>query len=138
MGRTNLHKAAFDGNAERVKELLKKGADPNARDKYGWTPLHKAASRCSVDVVKLLLERKPKRADPNIKNKYGTTPLHTAAYEGRVEVVELLLVYGADPTVKDKDRRTPLDLARAEGHSKVVSVIEEWLRRGGGPSRRRF
>jgi ankyrin repeat protein len=43
MDRTDLHKAALLGNAERVKELLKKGADPNTQDKYGRTPLHKAA-----------------------------------------------------------------------------------------------
>jgi ankyrin repeat protein len=60
------------------------------------------------------------------------------ALRGLVDVVRLLLVYGADPTVEDEDGRTPLDLARAEGRRKVVSVIEKWLRRGGGPSRRRF
>ncbi len=111
MGWTDLHKAAFVGDVERVKELLKKGADPNAQDEKGQTPLHEAA------------------------------------FWGRVGVVKLLLVYGAGPTVKDKDRNTPLDLARAkgrhevvsvEGRRKVVSVIEEWLRRGGGPSQRRF
>ncbi len=47
-------------------------------------------------------------------------------------------MYGADPTVKDEDGKTPLDLARAKGRRKIVSVIEEWLRRGGGPSQRRF
>jgi ankyrin repeat protein len=52
--------------------------------------------------------------------------------------VKLLLEYGADPTVKDEDGRTPLDIARAEGRRKVVSVIEKWLRRRGGPPRRRF
>jgi len=102
MDQTDLHKAAYEGDAEKVKELLKKGADPN------------------------------------IKDEKGRTPLHEAAYWGRLDVVRLLLVRGADPTVKDKDGRTPLDLARAEGRREVVSVIEEWLRRRGRPSRRRF
>ncbi len=43
MGRTDLHKAALLGDVERVKELLKKGADPNIKDKKGRTPLHEAA-----------------------------------------------------------------------------------------------
>jgi ankyrin repeat protein len=64
MGRTNLHKAAFAGDVERVKELLKKGADPNTKDKKGRTPLHAAAYKGHVEVVKLLLEH---GADPNIK-----------------------------------------------------------------------
>ena len=55
MDRAALHRAALAGNVERVKELLKKGANPNTQDKYGWTPLHKAALRGHVDVVKLLL-----------------------------------------------------------------------------------
>jgi ankyrin repeat protein len=51
MDRTALHKAALAGDAERVKELLKKGADPNAQDKDGYTPLHKAAEKGHVEVV---------------------------------------------------------------------------------------
>jgi ankyrin repeat protein len=85
--------------------------------------------------VKLLLEH---GADPNTQDEYGDTPLHWAAFGDNVEVVKLLLEYGADPTVKDKDGRTPLDLARVKGRREVVSVIEEWLRRGGGPPQRRF
>ncbi len=63
MGQTDLHKAALLGDAEKVKELLKKGTDPNIRDEKGQTPLHIAASGGNVDVVKLFLER---GADPNI------------------------------------------------------------------------
>ena len=60
---TDLHSAAFEGDAERVRELLKKGADPNVRDEDGDTPLHDAASVGHVNVVRLLLEH---GADPNI------------------------------------------------------------------------
>jgi serine/threonine-protein phosphatase 6 regulatory ankyrin repeat subunit C len=64
MGWTDLHEAALAGGAERVKELLKKGADPNTQDKKGRTPLHWAAYIGHFDVVELLLKH---GADPNIK-----------------------------------------------------------------------
>jgi ankyrin repeat protein len=51
--------------------------DPNIKNKYGETPLHKAAFGGRVDVVKLLLEH---GVDPNTQDKYGRTPLHEAAY----------------------------------------------------------
>ena len=97
--------------------------------------MYEAASEGRLDVVRLLLKR---GVDPNIQDQYGDTPLHIAAHGGHDDVVKLLLEYGADPTVKDKDGRTPLDLARAEGRHEVVSVIEKWLRQGGGSSQRRF
>ncbi|MFZ8809680.1 MAG: ankyrin repeat domain-containing protein, partial [Pyrobaculum sp.] len=43
MDQTDLHKAALAGDAERVKELLKKGTNPNTKDEKGRTPLHMAA-----------------------------------------------------------------------------------------------
>jgi ankyrin repeat protein len=83
MGWTDLHKAALEGDVERVKELLKKGTGPNAQDEKGRTPLHIAAYKGHVDVVKLLLVY---GADPTVKDKDGKTPLDLARAEGRREV----------------------------------------------------
>ena len=134
MGWIDLHLAAAVGDVNLVKELLEKGANPNAKDRFNQTPLHFAARHGHVEVVKLLLEYK---ADPNAKDKDSVTPLHAAASNGRVDVVKLLLEYGADPKVEDKDGDTPLDLARKRGHREVVFLIEEWLRRGEKPPQQR-
>jgi cytohesin len=154
MGWTDLHSAASAGDVERVRELLKKGANPNVRDEFGYTPLHWAAYEGHVDVVKLLLKhganlnardedgwtplhRAASRghvevvklllehgADPNIKGA-GYTPLHVAAYVGYVEVVKLLLEHGADPNIKNKSGSTPLHFAAFEGHVDVVRLLLE-------------
>lgn len=53
-----------------VAELLKLGADPNAADKEGWTPLHVAAWKGYLCHVDMLLER---GADVTLENKQGLT-----------------------------------------------------------------
>jgi len=67
-GQTNLHFAAKNGHIRMVKQLVKKGANVNAIDSYGETPLHEASS---VDVVKFLIEN---GADNTIKNNMDQTP----------------------------------------------------------------
>jgi hypothetical protein len=90
-----------------VKLLLERGADPNAKNKDGKTPLHVAAIRGSVDVARLLLQY---GVDPNVQDERGRTPLHVAAIRGRVDVVRFLLEHGANPNARDKDGMTPLHL----------------------------
>jgi hypothetical protein len=61
-----------DAQAATVACLIEAGADPNALDKNGVTPLHRAVrTRCAA-AVKALLEG---GADPRRKNKNGSTPM---------------------------------------------------------------
>jgi hypothetical protein len=117
--------AARGGDAARVRELLRKGANVNARTENGITPLHWAAFWGHVDFVRLLLEH---GAEVNAREENGWTPLHVAALTGHAEVARLLLERGADPSIRDRDGRTPLDAAREKGHKEVVRVIEEYER----------
>ena len=69
--------AAWDGNIEAVKQHLDAGADLNAKEEDGETPLHAAVFKGHKEIVELLIE---KGADVNAKAGFGSTPLHDAAF----------------------------------------------------------
>jgi ankyrin repeat protein len=131
---SELHGAImYNPNIQAARLLLDRGAAVDARDEWGRTPLHWAASTGYIKAVELLLDR---GADINAKDNdglgsgtgswrqgYGRTPLHYAAYQCEPDVVKLLLGRGADVNAKDKGGRTPLDAASEEGHTKVVAII---------------
>lgn len=119
-GMTALHIAAWGigpvggcvGNPhDCLCELIKLGADVNARDDSGDTPLHNAAFWSSADDIRTLLAA---GADVDAVGNDGRTPLHEAALcEGSLgpECIELLLAAGADPNARDAEGNTPLHLA---------------------------
>jgi hypothetical protein len=82
--------AARNGDTARVRELLRKGANANAKDRGGWTPLHWAAFWGHVDVARLLLEH---GADPSIRDKHGRTPLDLARATRHKEVARVIEEY---------------------------------------------
>ena len=86
-----LH-AAWVGDIERIQSLVSRGADVDAKDKDGDTPLHSAVSFDYYDVVELLIEE---GANVNTKNQKGKTPLSLAKDKGSEEIVELLRKHGA-------------------------------------------
>ena len=105
--------------------LMAKGADINAVDKYGNSPLAEAVKLGDVETVKFLLKN---GADANARDKEGKTPLHAffsvsgpilvrhinrevdlAQIEARI--AEMLVHNGADVNALDHQGRTPLAAA---------------------------
>jgi ankyrin repeat protein len=89
-----LFEAARKGDAPAVTALLDKGADVNARFRYGTTALFKAAERGNAEVVKILLAR---GADVNVKDTfYSATAMTWALQNKHIEVVRALLEKSGD------------------------------------------
>jgi ankyrin repeat protein len=91
-GRTRLMGLARKGDAERVAFLLKVGAEVEARDAGGWTPLLLASEQGHEPVVRLLLDR---GADTSAAMTSGATSLYAASQQGHEPVVRLLRDRGA-------------------------------------------
>lgn len=70
-----------------AESLLSAGADANARQQGGWTALHSAAARGSIELINLLIRYK---ADKNARNDDGKTPSDLAMEKGHIEAAKLL------------------------------------------------
>jgi len=95
MARPLTYVAMMKGDKEDFARLLiQAGADVNAQDGEGSTPLNLAAREGNKNVVKMLLQAK---ANPNIPNNINVTPLTGALAVRNVDIIRLLLDNGADP-----------------------------------------
>ena len=96
--------------------------DVNAKNSYGWTPLHEAAYWGNLDIAKLLLER---GADVNAKSSVGNTPLYWAASRNNLDIAKLLIENGADVNAKDLNGMTPLHWAAHRGNLDIAKLLIE-------------
>ena len=117
-----LHSAVGNGDLAAVVHLLEvHGADVNAKDFHGDTPLHRAAIYENHTAIAAALIKAG--AMVNAKGQYGHTPLHRAAIWGYASVVSALLAAGADVNARDDGGEMPLHIAARYEHSSVVSLL---------------
>ncbi len=120
---TELNDAVIKNDIQKVKLLINKGANVNAKGPSGTTPLMYAVTAEQIEIANLLIAT---GADVNAKNSNGITPLMVAANGERTEMAKLLITKGANVNAKDKWGMTAL--SRAEGNSDMIKL----LRQAGG------
>jgi len=115
-----LADAIENGRRDDVLKLIEQGADVNAAQGDGTTPLQWAAYKLDVDLVERLLKRGAKAAT---QNRFGATPLDEGAKAANLKIVQLLLKAGAPVDAANGDGETALMLAARTGSTDVVSAL---------------
>ena len=127
--RPAIHTAVRVGYTEILKFLLENGADVNAKNSCGCTPLHVAEPKYKAtaldelkELFKLLIQN---GADVNAKNNDGESPLHKLAPKGYYNVVDLLVKKDADVDAQDKYGYTPLHTVILESceYDRMVEIL---------------
>jgi CubicO group peptidase (beta-lactamase class C family) len=121
-----LHAAALQGDLEAVRAHIRAGADLDARDPYGSTPLILATTFGRTEVARALIAA---GADLSIADRHGSRPLHLAAFLGRVQILEALLERGADRFARNMEGSTAYDIVAApfEDDRKVYDQLRAAL-----------
>lgn len=128
----NQNKLKLRDTTEKL--LLLNGADVNACNNFGQTPLHCASEKLNDEIVKVLLRY---RADTDVRDTNGNTALHLVikkpinSFAESDEIVRLLLEDGANVHVKDGDGQTALHYVVNTDDVKLRTIFTELLIWGG-------
>lgn len=116
-----LQTAVTKGHGDFVELLLQKGAEIDARNRWGETALCCAVQGNYKVMVQLLI-----KAGANIEHNHvfnGNTPLSLAAAKGYVDIATQLIKSKAKTEARNSGDKTPLMLAAEEGHKDMVVLL---------------
>ena len=118
-GLTALHWAVLLGRESVTEDLLVAGASHTIGDRIAWRPLHHAAMKGEMGLVRTLVTKHG--ADPTATDRDGRTALHRAVGCGQYAVLRPLLLNSVDK--QDKDGNTALHLAARDGSTKIARFL---------------
>lgn len=129
LGETALHRAVACGHLRMAQFLCDCGADVDAEDNDGETPLHQAilhtpdeddVLRTTESLIKMLLHF---GADVNHLSRVGETPLHFATVRGNFPAMIALIEGGADVEARTREGKTALEIALGQESPYAVHIL---------------
>ena len=121
-GTTALHWAAHWNDLKVASTLIRAGANLDAANRYGSTPLLLACENGNAPLIKMMMTA---GADPNL-SPTGEPPIMIATRTGNIEAVRALVAAGAEVNSTETWRgQTALMWAAAGNFSELVSFLIE-------------
>ena len=113
--------AAYNGDVNKVRQLLDDGVNVNKKNKYSQTVLMEASVHGNLECLKLLLDR---GANVNVRDRFGCSAVSYASMNGRVEALKLLLDHGGDINIKGWGKTSLMHVCERD-HSACITLLLE-------------
>ncbi|XP_047243167.1 ankyrin repeat and EF-hand domain-containing protein 1a isoform X1 [Girardinichthys multiradiatus] len=127
-GVTALMEAAQTGSLPVVRDILRRGGNPNTLDKKRFNAAHYAALSGCFEVIQVLSAF---AADMDVINMDNCTPLHYAAATGHANSCKFLAQRGCNPKLKNKEGLLPRQIAKDSGHKAAAKELRKAERQHG-------
>ena len=116
----SLVDAVRSGDRNTVLTMIAQGADVNAPEANGTTPLHYAVYNEDADLVERLIKA---GAKVSVANDFGSTPMAEAAVVGNAAIIKILLKGGADVNSRNREGQTVLMAVARTGRIDAAKLL---------------
>ena len=115
-----LFEAIKNGQVDKMRRLIKRGAELNSQNELGQSPLSWAIDKNQIEIVRVLL------TEYNLNSKMINNALFDAVYLGDIDIAKLLIENGADINTQKEFSDTPLHKAVREKNFDLVKLLIEY------------